>query len=302
MKKKMVVIVLCIAIIASFAQPVLAATNNNVFSFKPYSFGDSIIRRYQQGKTTYEVVSYAPVRTDMYKHASTKDYLHTGAYILNGKEYVNKHGNTWVLYYDELGEECWVYIGHLQEHVHDYERACEGKSGNIDICDCGAIYIDMNTKPFSVDCGDNLLCQVFWGDFSNTSSYMSVSINYALSNEKLMGAASNAPYVGIAFRVAYVAVQIRDFVAAAYYGTNSCVYQYDKEACVREMTDIAWGAFGEVGLTNDATDFIYSYLTQIEEVYEENNRIPSYVGGFDPYADILTVEKEDTTCPLLDLP
>lgn len=302
MKRNLVVIVLCIAIFASCVHPVVAATTNNAFSFEPYSYGSSIIQRYQEGKTTYEVVSYAPVREGMSKHASIKGHLYAGDYILNGQEYVNRFGNTWVLYYDESGDECWVYSGHLQEHIHTYRLACEGEAGNIDICDCGAINIDFKAEPFSVNCGDNLLCQVFWGDFSNTSSYMSVTINYALGNEPLMAAGSSIPYAGIAVGVAYVAVQIRDIAAATYYGMHSCVYEYDKEDCFWELADIAWEAFGEIGLTNDTTDFIMTYYTKLRDDYLENNRVPSYVGGFDPRAEIFTFDANEKSCPYLELP
>lgn len=301
MKKQILSIIISFVIITSFPQTVFANEIVSSFDFKPYSYMDAVGPVYQDGNETYEVISYAQVRTSMSKYSPVKDQLYQGDYIINANSYINEYGNEWVLYYDDAGSECWVYIEHLELHHHSYEVSCEGDKGDIEICECGAINLNFK-QPFSVRCRENTFCQIIAGNFSDSQSYVSVSVNYAIGSDTLVKISAGIPIVRIALAIAHSAAKIRDFAADAYYSSYYCIYDFDEEMCEAEIYDVAWEAFGELGVINDPADFIYSYVGKMENLYENNGRVVSYNGGYNPFEETIEYDSSTDTCSLLKLP
>lgn len=130
----------------------------------------------------YTVVdARTPVRKTPDKYSEIIGYLSNGDIIRNGCYITNRFGNRWLKYQTSNGY-LYVYSSHLEDHVHDWLFWCSGTRGHVEkciACNTGRIVID-NTGY--VDCKNNVFCEIFCGDWSNTSSPISIIVNAALSN------------------------------------------------------------------------------------------------------------------------
>lgn len=135
--------------------------------------------------TMYEVVDAdVPMRMEPNNNGRWHNNLQIGDVLRNGKMITNDAGKKWLKYTDENGKKYYVYSGHLKKHDHNWETICRGDIGHTDLCKgCSVCQLVTDIDPY-VHCNDNVLCQVFFGDWSSETSLKGIVLGTGV---KLIG-------------------------------------------------------------------------------------------------------------------
>lgn len=237
----------------------------------------------------FVVVDHTPVRNRPYKEGAVVDYLERGTYIIDGDEIKNDRGSSWIVYYDEDGDECFIYTHHVEKHIHNFVAVCKSEYGELAFCDCGELYIDDDEGPFTINC-KSVVCQVLAGNWSNTNSVASILINQAIAYKGEV-----IPYVGIILKAA---AGVRDIAADVYYASY-CLSHEDSLYCYDEsfslVMDIATqyrGAF-----SNNELDAFASLMGSLSSYTAEKRTEERNTGQYN--ASPSNFEEYYESCPYI---
>lgn len=202
----------------------------------------------------------SPLRLQPNKYSEVVAYLQIGDILRNGTQ----DGN-WICFHSEE-TDYYIYAPHVEEHRHTWKKQCYGDLGHVEACnECNTTRIVDDYNPY-IQCNGNIVCEVFAGDWSNTSSTQSILINSGL---KL-----GAKYIPVVGPFLNAALYARDISAGfVHTGTEMAYGNFDKSVISLVSTVVSLTGGSDCGgklVCEYLDDIYYTGVTTMIDNYDDD--------------------------------